>query len=87
MTNDCKNIGGDDFLKIYCGIDLDNTDTGAITGADAGGSFTKAVFSSNKLTLTIKGGGSLTCQNVTVATAFNINGSNYGVSGKTIVRN
>lgn len=25
------------FLKNYCGIDLDNSDTGAITGSDAGG--------------------------------------------------
>ena len=29
---------GTDFLKDYCGIDLTNTDTGAITGLDAGGS-------------------------------------------------
>lgn len=30
--DECK-----DFLKKYCGIDLDNADTGAITGYDAGG--------------------------------------------------
>lgn len=29
------------FLKIYCDIDLDNKDTGAITGYDAGGSKTQ----------------------------------------------
>ena len=29
------------FLKNYCGIDLDNTDTGAVTGYDAGGSSTQ----------------------------------------------
>ena len=31
----------DIFLKEFCGINLDNTDTGAITGSDAGGSTTK----------------------------------------------
>ena len=30
-----------DFLKNYCGIDLDNEDTGAITGYDAGGTTVK----------------------------------------------
>ena len=33
------------FLKDYCGIDLSNTDTGAITGADAGGSRIKTASS------------------------------------------
>lgn len=33
------------FLKDYCGIDLSNTDTGAITGADAGGSKVKTAAS------------------------------------------
>ena len=32
---------GDDFLKRYCGINLDNEDTGAITGSDAGGNTIK----------------------------------------------
>ncbi len=42
MISDCKNAkSADDFLKTYCGIDLDNDDTGAITGSDAGGSTTK----------------------------------------------
>lgn len=36
---------GDDFLKRYCGINLDNADTGAITGADAGGSVVKTAES------------------------------------------
>lgn len=35
MVADCKNLGAEEFLK-KCGIDLTNTDTGAITGADAG---------------------------------------------------
>ena len=38
MIEDCTNAkNADDFLKNYCGINLDNEDTGAITGADAGG--------------------------------------------------
>ena len=46
MVDDCKNAGSaDKFLKNYCGIDLSNTDTGAITGSDAGGSTTKTAKS------------------------------------------
>ncbi|MBR1730567.1 MAG: calcium-binding protein, partial [Selenomonadaceae bacterium] len=42
MISDCENAGSaDDFLKNYCGIDLNNTDTGSITGKDAGGSKVK----------------------------------------------
>ena len=38
MVADCKAAGdADTFLKKYCGIILDNDDTGAITGWDAGG--------------------------------------------------
>lgn len=33
------------FLKEFCGIDLDNEDTGAITGADAGGETVKTAES------------------------------------------
>ncbi|SFH97752.1 flagellin [Selenomonas ruminantium] len=33
------------FLKNYCGIILDNTDTGAISGSDAGGTTTKTAQS------------------------------------------
>ena len=33
------------FLNTYCGINLDNEDTGAITGADAGGSVIKTALS------------------------------------------
>ena len=44
-----KNIASvnnaDTFLKNYCGIDLTNTDTGAITGKDAGGSKVKTAES------------------------------------------
>ena len=38
LLSDCKAVGNaTTFLKTYCGIDLSNTDTGAITGSDAGG--------------------------------------------------
>jgi Ca2+-binding RTX toxin-like protein len=33
---------GDEFLKNYCGIDFDTSDTGAITGSDAGGSVSRS---------------------------------------------
>ncbi len=42
MVADCRSAGSaDTFLKKYCGIILDNIDTGAITGWDAGGSSVK----------------------------------------------
>ena len=42
MINDCNTAGSaDNFLKNYCGIILDNEDTGAITGSDMGGSTVK----------------------------------------------
>ena len=38
MIADCRACGNADiFLRDYCGIILDNADTGAITGWDAGG--------------------------------------------------
>lgn len=42
MIADCR-VAGDakKFLKNYCGINLSNSDTGAITGKDAGGSKVK----------------------------------------------
>ena len=40
-----NSASGEDFLKRYCGINLDNDDTGAITGSDAGGSFVKTAES------------------------------------------
>lgn len=46
MITDCQNAGSaDSFLKNYCGIILDNSDTGAITGSDVGGSTTKTAES------------------------------------------
>ena len=43
MIKDAKNAksNGKDFLKVYCGIDYETEDSGAITGSDAGGSTTK----------------------------------------------
>ena len=40
-NNRILNSKTDSFLKEYCGIDLTNTDTGAITGYDAGASNTQ----------------------------------------------
>ncbi|MBR2518588.1 MAG: hypothetical protein IKE46_02195 [Selenomonadaceae bacterium] len=47
MAADCTAYGsdGDGFLKDCCGIILDNNDTGAITGLDAGGGVTKTAES------------------------------------------
>ena len=36
-----RSSSGDAFLQTYCGINLHNTDDGAITGSDAGGSSIK----------------------------------------------
>lgn len=42
MISDRKKAGSaDEFLRSYCGIILDNDDTGAIIGSDAGGSEVK----------------------------------------------
>ena len=46
MASDCAAAGsGDTFLQNACGIILDNNDTGAITGSDAGGTVTKTADS------------------------------------------
>ena len=46
LISDCQRATSvDSFLKEKCGIILDNTDTGAITGSDAGGSKTKTAES------------------------------------------
>lgn len=44
MVSDCKSYAGNGtaFLQQMCGINLSNSDTGAITGSDAGGSFKTA---------------------------------------------
>lgn len=45
FVSDCKNNSVDKFLKDFCSIDLNNDDTGAITGWDAGGIVTKTAES------------------------------------------
>ncbi len=47
LVSDCAAYSGDweSFLKDMCGIILDNSDTGAISGSDAGGSTTKTAES------------------------------------------
>ena len=46
MVADCKKTNNaDTFLQKYCGINLSNTDTGAITGKDAGGAKIKTAQS------------------------------------------
>ena len=51
FVNEVKNFGAttiqqtEEFLAAYCGIDLANDDTGAITGADAGGDTIKTAIS------------------------------------------
>ncbi len=46
LINDCKGATSTEiFLKEKCGINLDNTDTGAITGLDAGGAKVKTAKS------------------------------------------
>lgn len=47
MVADCESYNGDGsgFLNDMCGIILDNSDTGAITGSDAGGGSTKTAES------------------------------------------
>ena len=46
IVSDCKTVNdADKFLKTYCGIDLDNGDTGAISGSDAGGNLIKTAES------------------------------------------
>lgn len=46
LVNDCRNAGSvSNFLINSCGIILDNEDTGAITGLDAGGDTVKTAYS------------------------------------------
>ncbi len=79
LLADQKKAGsGDKFLKDYCGINLDNADTGAITGKDAGGSAIKTAQSivpeNTKISLdTSFNGTSFTVAKYGVT--FNLNGS------------
>ena len=62
---------GNNILKI---LNADGSD----------GTFTKAAFASNKLTLTIDGGGKVIFDNVRAGSRININNTNYTISGKTL---
>ncbi|MBO4780426.1 MAG: hypothetical protein J5497_07310, partial [Selenomonadaceae bacterium] len=86
---------GNDTLTGGKGVDtfIYNPNEGTDTIADyqsgelvqiMGGTFTNAVFDSNRLTLNVDGGGSLIFKNVATSTEFNINNTTYHVSGNTI---
>ena len=49
------------------------------------GTFTKATFSNNNLTLNISGGGKIIFGGADSSATFNINGEIYHVDGKTLV--
>ena len=49
-------------------------------------SFSKAAFSNNDLTLSVKGGGTIIFDDVSSSTSFNINGTNYKISGSKLVK-
>ena len=53
---------------------------------DNAGKFSKAIFSDNTLTLTIKGGGKVTLNNVSSSTEFNINNETYRVRGNALIK-
>ena len=50
------------------------------------GTFKKATFKGDDLTLTINGGGKVIFKNVSDATTFNINGDSYYVSDKSLTK-
>ena len=69
MAKDCKkSANADEFLRDYCNIILDNADTGAITGWDAGTAITKTAES-------------IVEENGVVE---NFSGSSFNVNGLTI---
>ncbi len=79
MVDDCKTLGADKFLLQKCGINLNNTDVGAITGADAGGSTVKTKASivpeSGKLDTTF------------TATSFEANGLTFKLTKSSLTTN
>ena len=74
---------GNDVIADYASGDLL---TILDKNGNEGGTFKKATFGNNTLTLTINGGGNIALKNVNSSTAFNINGDSYHVSGKTITK-
>ena len=79
MVADCKNLSADNFLLQKCGINLSNTDVGAITGYDAGGSTIKTKASvvpeSGKLDTTFN------------ATSFETNGLTFKLTKSNLTSN
>ncbi|MBR4382269.1 MAG: flagellin [Selenomonadaceae bacterium] len=71
-----------DFLKNYCDIILDNADTGAITGSDAGGGGTKTAESIVPETgFPVTSNGVQTLGSVTTINGLNVHWPTSGVSG------
>ena len=79
IVADCKKLGADKFLLQKCGINLDNKDTGAITGYDAGG---KKILTAESV---VPESGKL-ATNFT-ATSFEICGVTFRLSKKTLTSN
>ena len=79
MLDDCKTLGANNFLLKKCGINLNNTDVGAITGSDAGGATTKTAASivpeSGKLDKTFK------------STSFQVNGVTFRLTKTSLTSN
>ena len=58
-----------------------------ILNADgSNGKFKSSKYSGGDLTLTINGGGKIILENVSASTKFNLNGTNYQISGTKLVR-
>lgn len=77
------NVGtGNDFIMDYAEGDM----LRILDKQGNEGSFSKATFGNESLTLNITGGGKVTFKNVSETTAFNINGESYHVEGKTLAQ-
>ena len=84
MLADCKNANNTTtFLKNYCGIDLSNNDTGAITGSDTGGTTTKTAQSIVPETLAVADWTIPKSGSSTTIIGLKVNWPTAGVNGKT----
>ena len=83
MDDLANSSSADDFLQTYCDIILSNTDTGAITGSDAGGGSTKTAES-----IVPEHGFPVTSHGVPTGTTtingLNVNWPSYGVNGTSL---
>ena len=70
-----------DFLSTYCGIDLTNADTGAITGSDAGGSTTKTAESIVPEQVAVTSWGVPTAGSTTTIAGLTVHWPTRGVNG------